>query len=251
MIHGTGGLRPDIRLPRNGRAAVTPGGMPIQYSGNWSGYIALPKTGKTTSFRYAQASYTVPSVNCSVTPDAFSYQWVGLDGDTSATVEQDGVSGYCYGGSASYFAWAEMYPAGVQVEFYLNPGDSITSNVFYNSSTHVYTLSLRDLTSGQTFSVNDTCAGTCSNSSAEVITEGYPSSPYNGTSDFGMEHYDNIVVTNSAGHHGGLYDPNWSTDESIAEGASGVDTEPGALYSALVPSTPAQSAFDDQWYNQN
>src|SRR5580693_10450858 len=84
-IHGTGGLRPDIRLPRNGRAATSPDGLPIQYSGNWSGYIALPKSGRTKTFKYVQADYTVPSVNCGTTPTAFAYQWVGLDGDTDGT----------------------------------------------------------------------------------------------------------------------------------------------------------------------
>jgi hypothetical protein len=252
VIHGTGGLRPDIRLPRDGRAAVNAQGIPIQYSGNWSGYIALPKSGKATSFRYVQADYTVPSVNCGVTPNAFSYDWVGLDGDSDSTVEQDGVSGYCVGGSASYFGWYEMYPAGVQVEFYLNAGDAINSSVYYNSSTHVYTLSLTDITSGQTFSVNTTCAATCNNSSAEVITEGYPSGSYDGTSDFGMVHYDTIWVTDSAGHRGELTDTNWNTDESISRDPSDVvDTEPGALYAASVPSSPLLSAFDDQWYNED
>jgi hypothetical protein len=250
-IHGTGGLRPDIRLPRDGRAAMSPAGLPIQYSGNWSGYIALPKTGKTTAFRYVQADYTVPSVNCAVTPTAFSYQWVGLDGDTDGTVEQDGISGYCVSGSPTYFAWSEMFPAGVAVQFYLNAGDSINSSVFYNTSTHVYSLALTDLTSGQSFNVSATCASTCNNSSAEVITEGYPSAPYNGTSDFGMEHYDNATVTGSTGHRGALTDATWNTDESIATGASGTDTAPGALYTTSAPAAPAMSAFDDQWYHQN
>jgi hypothetical protein len=251
-IHGTGGLRPDIRLPRNGRAAMSPAGLPIQYSGNWSGYIALPKSGvKTTSFRYVQADYSVPNVNCGVTPYAFSYQWVGLDGDTDGTVEQDGISGYCVSGSPTYFAWSEMFPAGVAVQFYLNPGDAINSSVFYNSSTHVYTLALTDLTSGQTFSTNATCAATCNNSSAEVITEGYPSAPYNGTSDFGMEHYDNATITGNTGVRGALTNANWNTDESIATGTSGTDTAPGALYTTTAPATPAMSAFDDQWFNQN
>ena len=67
-------------------------------------------------------------------------------------------------GSPTYFAWSEMYPAGVQLQFHLNPGDEVTSSVYYDSSTHLYSLDLTDLTSGQTFSVNQACAATCDNS---------------------------------------------------------------------------------------
>lgn len=250
-LHGTGGLRPDIHLPRDGRAAFSPAGIPIQYSGNWSGYIALPEAKKATAFRYVQANYSVPSVNCGVTPTAFAYQWVGLDGDTDGTVEQDGVGSYCIGGTPTYFAWSEMYPAGVDVQFYLNPGDAVESSVYYNSTAKTYTLYLIDQTSGQTFNATTKCASTCNNSSAEVITEGYPSGSYGGTADFGEEHFDTVSVTDSAGQRGNFTDPNWVTDESIAEGASGVDTQPGALYAASVPSYPLLSAFADVWYHEN
>jgi hypothetical protein len=252
VLHGTGGLRPSIHLPRDGRPAASPEGIPIQYSSNWSGYISLPKSKHATAFRFVQASYSVPSVNCTVTPTAFAYQWVGLDGDTDTTVEQDGVAGYCVSGSPTYFAWSEMYPAGVQVQFDLNPGDAVQSSVYYNSSNGTYTLALTDLTSGQAFSVNDKCAKTCKRASAEVITEGYPSAPYGGTSDFGAEHYDTIQVTDSTGQRGGLTSSNWTTDESISEDSGGhVDTEPGALYSAAVPASPALSAFEDLWFRED
>ncbi len=252
VIHGTGGLRPDIHLSRDGRAATTPQGLPIQYSGNWSGYVALPKSGGATAFKKVSAAYSVPSVNCAATPTAFAYQWVGLDGDTDTTVEQDGISGYCVSGSATYFAWSEMYPAGVDVQFYLNAGDAVTSSVSYSASTGQYTLVLKDVTTGQNFTTTATCAATCDNSSAEVITEGYPSGSYGGTSDFGSEHYDTIQVTSSANHKGALTNSEWSTVESIAQGASSdVTTEPGALYSASAPASPHLSAFEDNWYKED
>jgi hypothetical protein len=144
-----------------------------------------------------------------------------------------------------------MYPAGVNVEFDVNPGDAVESSVYYNSSTGEYELYLNDLTSGQNFNVSATCASTCDNSSAEVITEGYPSGSYGGTADFGMEHFDTASVTDSAGQRGNFTDSNWTTDESISEGASGVDVEPGALYAASVPSSPLLSAFEDQWYHED
>ena len=136
-------------------------------SGNWAGYAA---TGRI--FRDISATYQVPSVNCTTTPNAFAYQWIGLDGLSNSTVEQDGVAGYCQSGTPTYFAWSEMYPAGVVIQFYLDPGDAVTSAVRYSGGT--FTLSMTDLTSGQSFSQAGTCAGACDRSSAEVISEGYP-----------------------------------------------------------------------------
>jgi hypothetical protein len=250
LVHGT--LRPDIHRSSGGRAAFSPQGLPIQYSGNWSGYIALPQAGGASSFKYVAAHYSVPSVNCTTTNTAFAYQWVGLDGDTDGTVEQDGVGSYCVSGSPTYFAWSEMFPAGVDVQFYLNPGDAITSSVTFTPSTGKYKLTLADVTSGQSFSVIAACASSCNNSSAEVITEGYPSGSYGGTSDFGAEHYDSIQVGGNTGAKGGIINSHWAAAESIATGASSdVTTEPGALYSTSAPAAPHMSAFEDDWLSED
>ena len=195
------------------------------------------------------AVYTVPSVNCGVTPTAFAYQWVGLDGDTDGTVEQDGVASFCFNGSPSYLAWWEMYPAALQEQFSLNAGDAVQSSVTYSGGNYI--LALTDITSGQTFSTAQACASTCNRTSAEVITEGYPSSPYGGTADFGAENYSSIRVGNPNNHKGGMTDPAWTTDESIAQGASGTDAQPGALYLTSNPVSPKMSAFTDNWVAEN
>jgi hypothetical protein len=241
-----GTLRPAIHLAH--RPVTGPQGIPIQYSGNWSGYVATPKTGKAKSFKYVTAAYTVPSVNCTTTPYAFSYHWVGLDGWTDSTVEQDGVGSFCVNGSPYYFAWYEMYPAGNTEEFTVGPGDAITSSVT-SEGRGVYQLALTDETTGQNFDVAQNCASTCTNSSAEVITEGYTSAPYNGTADFAQEHYDSITVQGIAGTYGGLVSANWNTTESIATGATtgDPDTEPGPLYKA--PGT--LSAFPLTWEQED
>src|ERR1700722_2319752 len=253
VIHGTDGLRPDIRLPRGNRPAVSSAGLPIQYSGNWSGYIALPKSGGASTFRAVSASYSVPSVNCGTTPTAFAYQWVGLDGDTNGTVEQDGVGSYCVSGSPTYFAWSEMYPAGVDVQFYLNAGDAVNSSVSYDKTTNDYTLSLTDVTSGQTFTTTQYGApAACQRTSAEGIPEGSPWGSYGGTSDFGAEHYDSITVTGGSGNANGLINSRWTTDESIAQGATDdVTTAPGSLDSSAAPAAPHSSAFEDIWYSED
>ena len=70
------------------------------------------------------------------TGDGFAYHWVGLDGWNSGTVEQDGVAGFCEGGTASYDAWWEMFPNGINLVFSVSPGDAITSSVTYNGGGH-------------------------------------------------------------------------------------------------------------------
>jgi hypothetical protein len=55
--------------------------------------------------------------------------WVGIDGCSSSSVEQDGTLAECYGGAAYYYTWWEMYPANaIQVVGQtLRAGDSITA----------------------------------------------------------------------------------------------------------------------------
>src|SRR3954453_10171523 len=86
------------------------GGAPPQDRGhstrsNLAGYAVTG--GRYTS---VSAAWTQPAVNCSVTPTGWSSFWVGLDGDTSSTVEQTGTEADCSNGHAVYSGWYEMYP---------------------------------------------------------------------------------------------------------------------------------------------
>lgn len=72
-------------------------------SENWSGYAV---TG--SSFTNATASWFVPTVNCSKTPNTYAAFWVGIDGYSSNTVEQTGTDSDCDGASPSYYAWYEF-----------------------------------------------------------------------------------------------------------------------------------------------
>ena len=238
--------QPAIHLPGH---LTRPGGITVDHSSNWSGYVDTPKSG--SSFKAISASYTVPSVNCAKTgsSDAFAYHWVGIDGWSDGTVEQDGVADFCVDGKASYDAWHEMFPAPFTTAFAVSPGDAITSSVTYTASTKTYLLKLTDVTSGQGFSVSAKCAAdtTCSNSSAEVITEGYTASPYIGTADFGQENYVAADVTDAAGTTGSLSDTSaWNDLETVAYGKVSDEpmTQPGQLYQGLSSS---QSAFDVVW----
>jgi hypothetical protein len=236
-------------------AAKAPGGIPQYQSGNWAGYLALPG-GSTTSFNQVVADYTVPSANCNGggvgTGDAFAYHWIGLDGWSDGTVEQDGVADFCEGGSASYYAWWEMYPNGINLDFPVSPGDAISSRVTYDGA-GIYTLYLLDVTSGQSFNMTESCPTTCSNKSAEDITEGYASGPWLGTLDYAREYYNAFQAINQSGTHGGFASKAWSDGEVEAIGASSgqVTSKPGALYSSNGTATSSRSGFEMNWYRVN
>jgi Peptidase A4 family len=212
-----------------GHAALSgalPGAIGTAYSTTWAGYAA---TGNT--FKKVSAIFSVPSVNCTVTPNAFSYHWAGLDGFGNPTGERAGVASLCYQGSPHYWAWYEMLPESLVVDFTLKPGDATQSTVSYNSSTGNYTLTVRDVTSRQSFTVNKKCpaGSTCKRNTAEVISEGFPSAPYLGTADYGIENYVDTTLTSSAGHAGGFTDAAWAGWKVIQK-RTVVDAMPSGLW---------------------
>jgi hypothetical protein len=143
-----------------------PSGTPT-YSLNWSGYAAF----STSKFNYVFSTFVQPSVTCNgTTPEATS-NWVGLDGYTDGTVEQDGTDAICGGAGGTtptYKAWYEMYPAGSVNVFSVKPGDVMASSVRY--ANHKFNLTISDLTSGKTFTDVAGC-NSCERTSAEWIIE--------------------------------------------------------------------------------
>jgi hypothetical protein len=138
-------------------------------SSNWSGYAV-------TGGRYTRvsASWTQPTVKCSG-GTAYSSFWVGLDGDTSNTVEQTGTDADCSGSTPQYYAWYEMYPKfPVNLRYTVRPGDHLSATVTTNGSGS-FTLTISDSTQGWT---NTTTARLKSAklASAEVIAEAPSSS---------------------------------------------------------------------------
>jgi hypothetical protein len=229
-----------------------PNGITQYTSGNWAGYVALP-SGSTTSFTKIGAAFEVPSADCTAggvgTGDAFAYHWIGLDGFSDGTVEQDGVGVLCEGGTAYYISWWETYPGGINVTENVNPGDEIQAYVTFNGSDYVMTVK-DQTTDTYVEDVTEPCesGSTCDNSSAETITEGYPSSPWLGTADYGSEFYNAIEVTNQAGTAGAISRSTWTDGEITAEQGSTITSEPGRLYSVGTGSTSA-NAFQVFWHN--
>ncbi len=137
-------------------------------STNWSGY-ADDNTGGGT-YTAIGASWTQPTATCTHTTSLAVF-WVGIDGFSSNSVEQDGTGIECSGGKPIYFTWWEMFPTNAiqVVSETLSPGDSITSSVTRSGTS--YTLKVTDSThSSASFTTTQSCSS-CANSSAEWIAE--------------------------------------------------------------------------------
>ena len=138
-------------------------------STNWSGYAVTGGTYKTVT-----ASWVEPTVTCT-SATAYSSFWIGIDGDTSGTVEQTGTDADCVNGAPVYYAWYEMYPK--YPTNYRDPvhsGDRLTSTVSTDGAGH-FTLTLTDTTQGWTETVSKKLRS-ARLASAEVIAEAPSSS---------------------------------------------------------------------------
>jgi len=132
-------------------------------STNWSGYAVTGGTYTTVTSTWVQ-----PSVSCS--GSAYSSFWVGIDGDTSGTVEQKGSEADCSGSTPVYSAWYEMYPKfPVTYSNPVLPGDHFTGTVTTNGKGN-FTLTLSDTTRGWTQTVSKRLRS-AELASAEVIAE--------------------------------------------------------------------------------
>ena len=164
-------------------------------SSDWAGWDVTG--GVYTS---VSATWTEPTVSCSTVPNSSSAFWVGLDGDTSTSVEQTGTEANCVDGVAQYQAWYEFYPSpSVNLTRVVKAGDTMSASVSY-SKTGAYTLTIKDLTRGWTSTKRGVVeAGT--NASAEVIAEA-PTDSSTGAvtalADFGSATFTEATVNGKA-----------------------------------------------------
>jgi hypothetical protein len=147
----------------------------LEGSYNWAGY-ALPAT--TGSVSAVSGSWNMPSISCNskATSAQFAAFWVGIDGLTSKTVEQTGTLAYCPKGSngpAQITAWYEIYPLESVIlisSVKVSSGDTIQGSVAYSSSSNQFTMSIKDVSTGRSFSASQKEA-MATRSSAEWIAE--------------------------------------------------------------------------------
>jgi peptidase A4-like protein len=243
-------IQPAVHVSLNGRVAADPGKVTQYGSTSWAGYIALPKTAHGT-FPNVDATFNVPSANCAITPGPSpdgtdASQWVGLDGWTDGTIEADGISSDCEGTTPVYYGWFDMSPLDEVVStMTVSPGDAMQASVAYASGS--YTLTLTDITTGLQQTYKSACpAGyTCMNSSAEVISEPASVTSILPLTDFGMENFDNVTISDRSHQVGGFTDSNWKYAQIVQVNTAGTKAldAPGALYGG--------QAFDDQWLSES
>jgi hypothetical protein len=158
-------------------------------SANWSGFDL---TGGP--FTSVSATWTQPTASCSSGETSYSSFWVGLDGDTSKTVEQIGTDSDCVNGSATYYAWYEMYPKGSGLlTVPLTAGDTISATVSTDGSGN-FTLSLK-VDNGTPATINARLPH-ATLSSAEVIAEA-PSSNHGPFGEFPLTSFGTVTFTNA------------------------------------------------------
>jgi len=242
---------PNIPIPPTHPQGITKPSNTV-YSANWAGYAVVANAGE--QFDMVGANFNVPSVNCAKSPigsygASFASHWVGIDGYSSATVEQTGASAYCdTTGTPTYYVWYEMYPLNPVAFTGVSPGDAISATVTYNSTANTYHMNVTDITTGAAVTSTQSCpkGSTCLNSSAEVITEDPGGAVASGVNlaDFAMVNFTATRVTDLAGLSGTLSaSTDWTSSNMIMEDTSGtVMATPSGLYGGRSFNTTWNSA---------
>jgi peptidase A4-like protein len=135
---------------------------------NWAGYAESSSTGSVTQ---VTGAWTEPAVTCPTRGTSLAAFWIGIDGYSSSTVEQDGTLAQCSHGTASYYVWWETYPANaVQTFATIHSGASFNATVTFNSGNGNFIMSITDKTTSTTWTKVSKNSGASENS-AECIAE--------------------------------------------------------------------------------
>jgi hypothetical protein len=213
-IHRVPGYTPQIR------------GLTKVQSTNWSGYA---DTG--SSFSQVAAHWTEPSVSCGGSTESLAAFWVGIDGFTSSSVEQDGTLIECYLGSAYQYSWWEMYPTNAiqVVGSSVAAGDSITASVVRSGTS--YTLKVTDSThSANSFTTTQGCSR-CANTSAEWIAE----APSGSAGVFPLAHFNTWSDSGSTvkkGSTSGVISSFTDDEITMVDNSGAVKAQPSSLNSS-------------------
>ncbi len=247
-------------------ALAAPGTAAAQanVSANWAGYVAFPSAGVGERFSGVSGSWRQPAGRCAVGRETYSATWVGLGGysEGAQALEQVGTDADCTrAGGAVYSSWYELLPAPpVDLKLTVHPGDEMVASV--TVAGHDVTLRIRDLSSGERFSVT-AHARAVDVSSAEWIVEA-PSACASSEScevlpltDFGEVPFAAATAT-AAAHTGTIADPEWSSTalelrQRAAHRASGRPRSHIArtlTVAAPSPSAAANGAFSVSWQEQ-
>lgn len=197
-------------------------------STNWSGY-AVSGSGAA----YVIGTWTQPTATCSPGENRWSSPWVGIDGDTTNTVEQIGTDSDCVNGAPTYYAWWEMYPKGlVQIAVPVQPGHRYTGEVTALRGGS-FRLGLRDGTTGAVFSTVQSNRRARA-ASIEWIMEG----PSNGL----LSNFGSVAFSGASGTLGGLT----AAVDGFANRAP-ITMVTGSGTPRAIPSTASSGGFSVVW----
>jgi hypothetical protein len=176
-----------------------------EHSTNWGGYVTTQRW--FGQYRGVSSDFTVPYVNTlsiSASAGNLAAHWVGLDGLTNGTVEQDGVGEYydTNFGIGHSFTWWELYPANSMQPLYsVYPGDSVSASVMWHEGSYwkdgrpAFEMKVTDNTTGSWYSYGwRPNYYTPTRKNAEVITE----VPGSSAGTFALTNYGNETYTNAS-----------------------------------------------------
>jgi hypothetical protein len=195
---------------------------------NWAGYAVDSKVGSVTDVKGTWVVPEVTSVSSTQktqkTQNKYSAFWVGIDGDTSKTVEQIGTDSVIINGDPTYYAWYEFYPK----PFFtidsvpVKPGDQISAEVKYDQDKFI--VSITDVTTGKSFSTSAK-VNRAERNSAEWITEAPWHAGVLPLANFGQVDFSSCYATisgseGSIGSFGTAINPITMVSESGADKAT-------------------------------
>ncbi|HLY27885.1 MAG TPA: G1 family glutamic endopeptidase [Aggregatilineales bacterium] len=202
------------------------------HSDNWSGYIVDPANFRSGVVTEVGGQWSVPVVTCGKV-DTASAIWIGIDGVTDPTVEQTGTSQECVSGQAVYCAWVELFPRPLRdvVNFSVAPGNVIQATIVYDVR-QGFTLSLKNLSTGQDFSVSRSVSR-ARRRSVEWIVEAPATTD---GSILRLANSGRMQFTNASailnGHKGAINDGTWQYGAEIMADQDGtIKAQPSTLSS--------------------
>lgn len=204
-------------------------------SGNWSGYAI-------TGGSYAQvaATWTVPTPDASASP-AYSAIWIGIDGFQNNSLIQIGTEQDVTTRGTQYYAWWEVLPSAEARagSLAIHGGDRMAAAIARGTDGS-WTLSMRNLSTGQAFATTQSYGGPLG--SAEWIVE----APNVGNQPTALAHYGAAPFT-SVYANGASANLSRSQAGTMVQGGQQVSTpsNPGLsgasfnmAYGAIEPASP-------------
>ena len=223
--------------PINQDSAGTPGVSPLvrneTSSSNWSGYVSAPSltTPVENSVNQVSGRWVVPAL-LPTSDTGYCAFWVGIDGYTSATVEQIGTSHNWVDGKQQNYAWFEMYPQGpYQITgFPVDKGDVIAGEVNYLGD-GVFEMTIRNVTKGvhvvipTSYTTSTSAQRSCAEWVVEAPSSGQGILPL---ADFGSATFTHCF-TNIQGSQGTINSSSWESDEILMQSGDSIKAKPSSL----------------------